>query len=48
MPSMNTAIAVSSRVARARPTKTKNQPHRLRMANHQANRNGVMTSASGW
>ena len=45
---MITASAVSSRVDRARPTQTKNQPHRRRMANHQANRNGVTTSASGW
>ena len=45
---MNTAIAVSSLVDNARPTQTKNQPHDRRMANHQANRNGVTTSASGW
>ena len=45
---MITASAVSSRVDRAMNRLTNIGSHRRRMANHQANRNGVTTSASGW
>ena len=45
---MKTAIAVSSRVERARTRQTNAHLQLRRVAFHQANSSGVITSASGW
>src|SRR5687767_12333771 len=47
-PITNTAIAVSSRVDSASATETKHHRQLRRVANHQANNNGVITNDSGW
>ena len=47
-PIRNTAIAVSSRVESARNTQTYAHRQLRRVAFHQANSSGVITSASGW
>ena len=47
-PIITTARATSSRVINASTTNTKHQRQRLVVAKYQANRNGVIASASGW